>query len=158
MSRIETLIQDLELQAHPEGGYFKETYRSAERHPQGPTFPSERNLCTGIYFLLTSESFSAFHRIRSDEMWHFYEGDPFEVHVIHPDGRFETLALGPGKYQALVPAGAWFASGVRSGGDYSLVGCTVAPGFDFQDFELAEAESLIAQYPQHRDCILKFTR
>lgn len=158
MDRVHQLIDQLDLQAHPEGGFFKETYRSTETHPLTKDFPGGRNFSTGIYFLLTADSFSAFHRIRSDEMWHFYEGDAFEVHVIHPNGQLETIALGPGNYQAVVPAGAWFASGVKPGGNYALVGCTVAPGFDFQDFELAEAASLIAQFPQHRECILKFTR
>jgi len=121
----------------------------------------KRSLSTGIYFLITAGNFSAFHRIKSDEMWHFYAGSPLTVHVIEEDGKYYQLNVGleleQGQVpQAIVPAGAWFAS--ESSGEYSLVGCTVAPGFDFTDFELAERQSLCTLFPAHESLINNLTR
>ncbi len=158
------LIRDYNLLPHPEGGYYKESYRSPIRIPvdglaQG--FTGERSLSTAIYFLLLQGNFSAFHRICSDECWHFYEGDPLWVHIIHPDGHYQTITLGPGKnawYQWVVPAGCWFASEVAPGGEYAFVGCTVSPGFDFADFELATTDALVDRYPNHTDLIRRLCR
>lgn len=155
-------IQSLGLQPHPEGGYFKETYRS-EMTLTHKEFESARNVCTGIYFMLVEGNFSAFHRIKSDEMWHFYTGDALNIYVIHPSGEFEVIKLGlaldKGQLpQAVVPAGCWFASRVADGGSFSLVGCTVAPGFDFNDFEMAKRGDLNAVFPQHQDIIHELTR
>lgn len=155
-------VDRLNLEPHPEGGYFKETYRSSAA-VSFDGFPSGRNISTGIYFLLTTDNFSAFHRIKSDEMWHFYAGDPLCIHVIHENGKLQEIHLGldldNGEIpQAVVPANCWFASEVKDGGIYGLVGCTVAPGFDFEDFEMAERSELIQQFPQHSERILAFTR
>ena len=154
-------IEKLELQAHPEGGYFKETYRSDENvvNKNG----KKRSAATGIYFLITSDNFSAFHKIESDEMWHFHGGSPLSVYVILPDGDLEILQIGNDldkgeKPQAVVPAGCWFASKVEVPNSYSFVGCTVSPGFDFQDFVLANRAELTAEYPTHKQVIEDLTR
>lgn len=158
----EYFIEKLGLVPHPEGGYYKETYRSNQLlKPEG--FPGARNTSTGIYFMLTKNNFSAFHRIKSDEMWHFYSGDALDVYVIHSNGELEVLKIGldldNGEMpQAVVPAGCWFASRVSNEGQFSLVGCTVAPGFDFDDFEMADRQSLGNDFPQHQSIIKELTR
>ncbi|MCF8452891.1 MAG: cupin domain-containing protein [Pedobacter sp.] len=161
---IQNLIHQYNLIPHPEGGYFKETYRSTEIIPASGLplrFPSERTFSTAIYFLLIKDLFSAFHRIKSDECWHFYEGDSLSVHVLHLDGSYELIRLGKNReegevYQAIVPAGAWFAS--ETSGEYSFVGCTVAPGFDFTDFELAKAAELKLEYHESASLIERLCR
>jgi predicted cupin superfamily sugar epimerase len=159
-------IGKLRLEPHPEGGYFRETYRSSvtiarEALPAG--FAGGRAASTAIYFLLEGKDFSAFHRLRSDEMWHFYEGDPLIVHVIEPDGKYSSVLLGrdldAGQVlQAVVPAGCWFASHVADWNSFALVGCTVAPGFDFADFEMGKREELVRAYPRHRGLIERLAR
>lgn len=185
-------IRQLSLQPHPEGGYYRQTYRSQLQLPKlslPPEFTGARPASTAIYFLLENGNFSAFHRQRSDELWHFYFGAPLLVHVIEPDGPYSQIRLGcvldAGEtFQAVVKAGCWFASQLAPdktphpeaaalGNDlpsapnqphsqhpasFALVGCTVAPGFDFEDFELARREDLAARYPQHRDLIARLTR
>jgi hypothetical protein len=166
MSRIEELIRHFELKEHPEGGYFKETYRSPGligREALGPDFSGDRNYATAIYFLLTSENFSAFHRIRQDEIWHFYEGAPVRLHVLRQNGTYREVILGNDLdgsqyYQYVVQAGDWFASEVSEPDSYSLVGCTVAPGFDLDDFEMASQEELAARYPFAIELISRLTR
>lgn len=166
MLTVAALVDTFQLLPHPEGGYYKETYRSEEvvmEEALPERFPGNRSLCTAIYFLLEQGDFSAFHRIRSDECWHFYAGHTLHVHVIHPDGSYELLKMGndPSKeerFQAIVPAGAWFASETAPGGIFSLVGCTVSPGFDFADFELAQSAALSAHYPQHAALINRLCR
>lgn len=155
----------LELSQHPEGGYFKEVYRSALVLPGNTVagFPSDRHVSTSIYFLIGGQQFSAFHRIRSDELWHFYAGQPLHVHVIAPDGAYSLLRVGNDfaagyKPQAVVAAGSWFASESATPDGWSLVGCTVAPGFDFADFELAAGEALSRQFPQHAELIRRLCR
>ena len=152
---VAALVEQFGLLPHPEGGFYKETYRSEESIasqalPQ--RFAGDRNFSTAIYFLLEQGNFSAFHRIQSDECWHFYAGQSLHVHVIHPNGHYELLKLGNNltngeTFQAVVPAGSWFASETAAGGQFSFVGCTVAPGFDFADFELAKAAELILLFP-----------
>jgi predicted cupin superfamily sugar epimerase len=157
-------IDQLSLTRHPEGGWFRETYRSGETAAAGTLperFGGERSFSTAIYFLLEAGEFSAFHRIKSDEMWHAYAGDALTVHVIEPNGECRALRLGndPERgetFQGVVPAGCWFAA--ETEGEYSLVGCTVSPGFAFDDFEMAERELLASRYPQHRQLIDRFTR
>ena len=166
MSRIKYLINKLELQPHPEGGYFRETYRSSgiiNGERSEASFTGSRNYSTCIYFLLTSESFSAFHRIKQDEIWHFYEGSPIELHTISDDGKHDVVFIGSDLEnghtpQFVVPAGDWFAARVSGENSYALVGCTVAPGFDFDDFELARRDDLVSNYPEHEDTIKAFTR
>jgi predicted cupin superfamily sugar epimerase len=151
-------IEKLQLEAHPEGGYFRQTYRSdvmIARDALPARFAGARAASTAIYFLLEGENFSAFHRLRSDEVWHFYAGDPLVVHVISPEGSYSSILLGceleAGQVlQAVVLAGCWFASHVADWSSFAVVGCTVAPGFDFEDFKMGEREELVARYPQHR--------
>jgi uncharacterized protein len=154
-------IEKLHLQAHPEGGYFAETYRSPEE-VQAVHLPERyggsRSFSTGIYFLLEHPGFSALHRIKSDEMWHFYAGNTLLVYVIEPDGNLQIIRLGSDpeageQFQAIVKAGSWFGSRPEKENTYSLVGCTVAPGFDFEDFEMAERKELLRQFPQHQSVI-----
>ena len=160
------LIKQFNLQPHPEGGYYKETYRSEEMiNANGlpPRFLGNRSFSTAIYFLLEKGNFSAFHKIQSDECWHFYTGDALHVHVIHSDGKLETIELGNDfangqTFQYVVPAGCWFASETAPGSEFSFVGCTVAPGFDFADFELAKADELLKLYPQHEVIIKRLCR
>lgn len=159
-------IEKLQLHKHPEGGYFRETYRSTEcisMNSLPNRFSGERSISTGIYFLLTDEEFSAFHRIKSDEMWHFYKGKSLEVYVLQPNGELQTIKLGhyPERgevLQAVIPANCWFASRVIEQEGYALVGCTVAPGFDFADFELATRDSLKQNFPTHTGLIEELTR
>ncbi len=153
-------VDKLQLLAHPEGGFYKETYRSAIE-VDSFEMKEKRNLSTAIYFLITAGNFSAFHSIKSDEMWHYYEGDSLLVHIIHPNGQYELLKIGldleKGEQpQGVVPAGAWFAS--ETNGDYSLVGCTVAPGFDFEDFELAKETELSELFPLHQNIIKRLCK
>ncbi|MFW6413975.1 MAG: cupin domain-containing protein [Verrucomicrobiota bacterium] len=165
MQDVEYWIEHFDLQPHPEGGYFRETYRATEKIPGQclpPRFNEDRAFGTGIYFLLPGSHFSAFHRMKSDEVWHFYIGDPITLYVITREGEYYKQTLGldikTPLFQATVPAGAWLAAEVEGEKRFTLTGCTVAPGFEFQDFELADRESLQSQYPQHHDIIERFTR
>jgi uncharacterized protein len=159
-------IDKLNLIPHPEGGYYRETYRSElsiAREALPPQFTGARLVSTAIYFLLEGKNFSAFHRLRSDELWHFYAGSPITVHVIEPGGGYSEIQLGSdpdsgGVFQAVVKAGSWFASQVRDAESFALAGCTVAPGFDFADFELGKRSDLVKLYPQHRNLIERLTR
>jgi predicted cupin superfamily sugar epimerase len=159
-------ITKLGLIAHPEGGYYRETYRaslSIAREALPAHFTGPRLVSTAIYFLLEGENFSAFHRLRSDELWHFYAGSPIVVHVIEEDGRHSEISIGNNPDegetpQAVVKGGCWFASCVRDPESFALAGCTVAPGFDFEDFELGKRSDLVALYPQHRKLIEQLTR
>ncbi len=160
------MISLLNLVRHPEGGWYRETYRSAEVLPanQLPVrFGGERSFGTPIYFLLEQGDFSTLHRIKSDEIWHFYAGASLTVHVITRAGEHTILKLGQDfaageAFQAVVPAGCWFGAEVSGPGPYSLVGCTVAPGFDFADFELGERKELLCIYPAHEEVIRRLTR
>lgn len=159
-------IERLRLERHPEGGYFRQTYRSdvvIAREALPIRFGGARPASTGIFFLLDGEDFSAFHRLHSDEMWHFYEGSGLVVHVIETAGLYSKIHLGRNAekgqvFQAVVMAGCWFASEVIDRKSYALAGCTVAPGFDFEDFELATRLELSLGYPQHRELIERLTR
>lgn len=163
---IEELVQTYSLLPHPEGGYYKETYRSKDTVASGSgmiRFGGERSMSTAIYFLITAGNFSAFHRIKSDEIWHFYTGGALMVHVLHEDGRYEQIKVGNNPaagevFQAVVPAGAWFASECAHDVAFSFVGCTVSPGFGFADFELAYADALIQGYPDHATLIQRLCR
>ncbi|AXG70985.1 hypothetical protein KORDIASMS9_03240 [Kordia sp. SMS9] len=163
---INKLVQNLQLLPHPEGGFYKEVYRSKTMIPKEAlpaNFSGDRSYCTSIYFLLTSENFSAFHRIKQDEIWHFYGGSSLSVHVMDASGTYTEYKVGMDfdngeQPQLVVPAGCWFASSVAKKDSYAFVGCTVAPGFDFDDFELADRAALQEEYPQHSDIIHKLTR
>lgn len=148
-------IEQLQLQPHPEGGYYKESYRSAMNIAASclpKDIGGDRSCSTAIYFLLRQGDFSAFHRIKSDECWHFYEGGTLLIHVLHQNGEYHCVRLGRNiqegeMFQFVVPAGAWFASEPAGSSFFALVGCTVAPGFDFADFEMAIKENLLHQFP-----------
>jgi predicted cupin superfamily sugar epimerase len=149
----EDLIKKYHMNPHPEGGYFVETYRSPLKIQ---TEFGERSASTAIYFLITEENISHFHRLRSDEGWHFHLGAPLKILEITSDGRLiETLLGGNDQLQYIVPAGHWFAS--TSLGEYSFVSCTVSPGFDFEDFEMAKKQDLFEKFPKYGDIINKFT-
>ena len=155
MLSIENLIKKFDLKAHPEGGYFKEYYRSSEiisRQALPSRFKGDRCFSTSIYILLPAGSISRLHRIASDEIWHFYLGGPLELLQLFPDGKMEKIVLGQDveagqMLQHVVPAGCWFGAKPVEGSAYSFVGCTVAPGFDFEDFELADIDALCRQFP-----------
>ena len=157
------LVSEYQLQPHPEGGYYLQTYCSPEMIPVDALpgrFTGNRYFSTAIYFLLEGNQFSSFHRIQSDELWHFYTGIGLHIYVLHTDGKGEVLKLGDDlangySFQQVVPAGCWFASKPISGNGFSFVGCTVAPGFDFADFELAEKKVLLKEFPQHEEWINK---
>ncbi len=136
----EKIIQHLGLLPHPEGGYYRETYRSTERMTTADG--RQRSVCTAIYYLLRDDEKSQLHRIKSDGIWHFHRGQALEI-VLLEDGIQRSILLGcdveRGEVpQAVVPAGAWFGAGLKEGKGYALVSCTVAPGFDFEDFEMWE--------------------
>ncbi|HEY1997684.1 cupin domain-containing protein [Paraburkholderia sp.] len=154
------LIRRFDLQAHPEGGFFRETYRSADQVSRAATGET-RAASTAIYYLLCDGAHSAWHRIRSDEVWHFYAGEPLLVHVLDATGALITHRLGnalthPGTvFQAVVPAGLWFAAECENPATHALVGCTVAPGFEFSEFELADIGALQKAYPAHAECVAR---
>lgn len=163
---VETLVKELQLLPHPEGGYYKETYRSEgiiSNSCLSSDFKGDRNMATGIYFLIEKGNFSALHKIKSDETWHFYYGDALEVIEINEQGELTFTKIGSNlsngeTFQYTVKANTWFGSRVSDNGNFSLVGCTVYPGFDFNDFELANKQDLINQFPQHQQLISELTR
>jgi len=167
---IEEIVRVLGLAPHPEGGFYRETYRAPLVLPQAALAASHRGpraASTAIHFLVPRGSFSALHRIASDEVWHFYAGAPPEIVEISRIGALRHTrpghALAEGEVpQHVVPAGAWFGSrlahGTESRGDHALVGCTVAPGFDFADFELAVRSELAARFPEHAALVASLTR
>jgi uncharacterized protein len=154
-------INNLHLQPHPEGGYFRETYRSGEGVAAGALpkrFGGERSFSTAIYYLLQNGERSVFHKIKSDECWHFYEGGTLLVHVLENDGNYHCARLGKEiaageTFQYVVPANTWFAAEPAPGISFCLAGCTVAPGFDFADFEIADKKSLLVSFP-HQNVII----
>lgn len=158
-------IGKLVLEKHPEGGYFRETYRSEERIPHAALperFTGDRAFSTAIYFLLAGEDISAFHRIKQDEMWHFYAGASLTIHCIAPDGTYEAYKLGLNVEececpQVCISAGCYFAATVHDADSFTLCGCTVSPGFDFADFDMPTREYLIALFPQHEELITQLT-
>lgn len=156
MNDAATIIAGLGLIPHPEGGWYAETYRSMLTvHLRG----TPRAALTNVYFLLDGTTFSAYHRLDADETWHFYHGDDLTISVIGADGVLEERLLGPnGPWQTTVVAGSFFAASLANQTGYALVGCSVAPGFEFAGFELAKRGALIARFPQHKDSICRLTR
>ncbi|MCY4524571.1 MAG: cupin domain-containing protein [Halobacteriovoraceae bacterium] len=153
------MVDKLQMEKHPEGGYYKETYRARGKFS---TPSGERNYSTAIYYLLPAGSKSNLHRIKSDEIWHFYLGDPMTLAQIYKDGNLKLHTLGSNlekgeKLQHMVPGDCWFGGFPNKDSEYSLVGCTVSPGFDFADFELGQKEKLLKEYPQHKKLIEKLT-
>ncbi|MCS7045539.1 MAG: cupin domain-containing protein [Gemmataceae bacterium] len=165
MSPADDLIRRFNLQPHPkEGGYFRETYRAAESVPAdalAQRYGGPRSISTAIYYLLTPSTFSAIHRLQSDEVFHFYGGSPVEMLQLFPDGSGRIVLLGDvfdgGEPQVVVPRGVWQGSRLRRGGEYALLGCTVAPGFDYADYEAGRRKELLAQYPHFAEWIVGLT-
>ncbi len=163
---VEKLVEALKLSPHPEGGYFRETYRSSEQLDSDALperYEGSRNICTAIFYLITSDAFSSMHRLKTDEILHFYTGSPAVVFMIYPSGQSEKIILGSDiaageAPQVIAPRGVWFGIRAAGGGDYTLLGSTVAPGFAFNDFEMGDRKKLAAEYPQHSESIKLFTR
>lgn len=166
MNTPEYWINKLGLEKHPEGGYFKEVYRSEELIPSvslHKRYTGERNHSTSIYFLVTSNEFSAFHKLKSDETWHFYHGASLTIHMIDGNGKYSTVKLGSDPesgemFQFTILHGTWFAASVKEPGSYTLVGCAVAPGFHYEDFELGKRDELLKLFPKLEEVIRRFTR
>lgn len=155
MNEKQQIIDTLQLQPHPEGGFYRETFRSQSRINCDER---ERSAGTCIYFMIDSGNFSAFHRLKSDEAWFWHRGSTCTLHLIHPNGTLETITCGPNNPQVILPAGTWFAANVLGEHNYCLVSCTVWPGFDFDDFEMATRASLTDCFPEHAEMIRAFTR
>jgi len=153
-------IKHLEMTPHPEGGYFKEIFRSKHRVFRSPK-DIELDACTSIYYLLESSDFSGFHRLKSDELWYFHKGSPIFIHIIKENGSYDRIELSDldsGHLQAVVESGCWFAAEIPSKSGFTLVSCAVAPGFDFSEFEMAERLSLLKKYPEHIQIINKWCK
>jgi len=166
MLSADDVIRRLNLQPHPkEGGFFRETYRAAEAilpSALATGYAGPRNHSTAIYYLLTPGTFSALHRLRSDEIFHFYLGNPVRMLQLGPDGKGQTVVLGPDvlggqQVQVVVPRGVWQGSMLEPGGSFALLGCTVAPGFEYADYESGDRDALIKQYPEFSDMIRRLT-
>lgn len=160
------IIQKLGLKPLPgEGGFFREIYRSDEKIPASalpPRYGCDKHIATSIFYLLTPDCFSAIHRIKSDEIFHFYLGDPVIMLMLYPDGKAEKVVIGNKidegqQLQHIVPAGVWQGSYLIEDGKYALMGTTVAPGFDFSDFELGLRKDLISKYPKYAHLIERLT-
>lgn len=162
----ENLIHHLGLQPHPEGGFYKEVYRSEgtiEATCLPAAFNGKRHFSTSIYYLLQRGDYSAFHRIKSDEVWHFYAGGNLLLHRLDAGGSYQQIILGStvaegATFQYVMPAGVWFAAEPAPETEFTLAGCTVSPGFDFRDFEMADGNALAKQFPQHKDILLRLKR
>ena len=165
-NQADFIVEQYQMQPHPEGGLFAQMYRSSGIIPKTALpaeFAGDRYYSTAIVYLLKENDFSALHRIRQDEIWHFYLGGALRLVMISPDGKFSETILGhngvAGEFvQAVVPAGYWFGAKPVEGAVFSFVGCTVAPGFEFADLELARRADMLAQFPDLEAIILNFTR
>jgi len=159
-------VERLGLVPHPEGGYYREIYRSSLKlpaHALGGPYTGPRCTATAIYFLLPGKQVSSLHRLASDEIWCFFCGSSLTLHIIDSQGEYERRRLGAcidqgQSFQVVVPRGVWFGATVDDPTRYSLVGCIVAPGFDFSDFELGRRGELLMTYPQHAEIITRLTR
>jgi predicted cupin superfamily sugar epimerase len=156
-------VKKLKLKKHPEGGYYREVYRSGELilgEHLPKRFKSSRNFSTSIYFLLEGAQFSAFHYLQSDEIWHFYDGSDVIIYLINQNGRFSKKKVGKGKkskFQVTVEKNNWFAAELENKKSFALIGCTVSPGFEFDDFTLGNKQELIKKYSKHKKLIEKLT-
>lgn len=159
-------IKKLDLCEHPEGGYFAPAYRSIDHISKEclpERFTGSRALVSSIYYLLARGQISALHRLKSVEMWHFYSGDPLSIFILEPDGTLYEKILGRDiekgqEFQIVIEAGCWFGAEHRGPGEFTLAGCTVSPGFEYEDMELARRDELIRDYPRHRELIERLTR
>lgn len=165
MLKANETIKLLNLKPHPEGGYYRETYRADESIPPDALperYSGRRNFSTAIYYLLTPETFSSIHRLKSDEIFHFYLGDPVLVLLLFPDGTSKRIPLGNDILrghlpQLVVPRNTWMGALLMKGGKFALMGTTVSPGFDFDDFETGNREELIKKYPSEAELIARLT-
>lgn len=164
MINVENWIQELNLKPHPEGGFYKETYRSAfeiDKNTLPVGYEGTRRLSTSIYYLLRSGEISRLHRLRSDEVWYYHFGSPVKVILIDKEGNKKSRILGPRidkaeKLQIVIPAGTIFAAEVVESDSYSLFGCVVSPGFEFSDFEMFDKDDLLQAYPKLSEVIEKY--
>ncbi len=162
---IDEIIRTLGLVPHPEGGYYREIYRSAEtvgRESLPERYEGDRHFGSSIYYLLTEDTFSAMHRLKTDEVFLYHLGDPVELLRLFPDGSGVVVTLGPfidrgHMLQCVVPRGCWMGLSLATGGVYGLLGTVMAPGFDFRDFEMGRREELIAEYPGFTEIICRLT-
>lgn len=162
---IQDIVQKLELAPHPEGGWFRETYRSPLEivaTSMVPEMEGPRNLLTSIYYLLAGSQVSKFHKLLADEIWYFHSGTGCVLHLINSYGTYDQIHLGlnlsEGQIpQVLVPAGTWFGAEVSDRKGHALVGCAMAPGFDFKDWQMGEREALIRAFPSHAGVISRLT-
>lgn len=163
--QAEYWIEKLNLRQHPEGGFFTEVYRS-KRYVHLPEFDGPRSVCTAIYYLLIGDQYSFFHRIKSDEIWHFYAGSSLILHIIEEKEektRLLDISLGSNldnneTFQAVINSGSWFAASVIDDDSYSLVGCTVSPGFEYRDWEIGQMQTMSRLYPQYKSVIEKYAK
>jgi predicted cupin superfamily sugar epimerase len=163
IEKAKQYIKKLNLKKHPEGGYYKEVYRSGElilgEHLPN-RFKTSRNFSTSIYFLLVGKQFSAFHLLQSDELWHFYDGNDMIIHIINQKGKLSKRKIGRGedcKFQITIEKNNWFAAEIKNKKSFALVGCTVSPGFEYNDFVIGKREELVNQFPKHKKLIEKLT-
>lgn len=152
---VQSWISQLQLQPHPEGGYYKEVIKGTI------VGANQRAQYSSIYFLLTHDNISHFHRIDADEIWYYHDGDSLMIHMIHPDGRYEQVSLGKNieagdVLQYVVPKGTIFASSVEGQNAYALVGCMCQPAFKFEHFELLSQNWLNEQYPNLEDINMRY--
>lgn len=158
-------IDKLKLISHPEGGYFAETYQSPDlisKNGLPERYSADRVCAKAIYFLVPDGQVSKFHRLKCEEIWCYHFGTPLTLYIIEKEGTSRQVILGPDidhdeQFQAIIPHGVWFGAKVNKKDAYTLVSCITAPGFDFEDFELAERQSLIQLYPQHKEIIEMLT-
>lgn len=166
MEEAKLIIEKLKLEPHPEGGYFRETYRcdeSVDEQHLPSRYKSKRSFSTSIYYMLAGENISHFHKLKSDEVWHFYKGSPVIIHCLNEKNGYTQIKIGLNFSKNILPQfviekGTWFAAEVEDKNSFSLIGCTVAPGFDYDDFELAIRDKLIQKFPQHEELITRFTK
>ncbi len=165
MDKGDRWIAALGMEKHPEGGHYRENYRSNELFDKTALpqrFEVSHCFSTAIYFLLKSGNFSAFHRIRQDELWHHYDGGCLLVHIIAPNGVYSQLKIGKDfeageRPQGVVFAGSYFAAELSAGNPFTLVGCTVAPGFDFSDLDMPPRELLVSKFPEHKELVTRLS-
>lgn len=161
--KSEFYIEKLELKPHPEGGFYKEIYRAGELYYiEDFADRKKRNASTSIFFLLDGKQVSKFHKLKSDEIWHFYDGSSIKLYLIDSESNLTEIIIGKNldageTYQFTIPKNNWFAAELMDKKSFALVGCTVAPGFDFEDFELAKRDYLLRLYPEHHDIIMRLT-
>jgi uncharacterized protein len=158
-------IEKLKLMKHPEGGYYNEIYRSDELFSASvlpDRYTGDRAFSTSIYFLLVGKQYSAFHKLRSDEIWHYYDGSSIKVHIITPEQKLEEKILGNNidekeNLQLVINKNSWFAAELVDKNSFGLIGCTVSPGFDFRDLEIGKRDYLLKKYPEYESIIFKLT-